>query len=181
MASRPIWGATAGVAATPWLFPSSRPGRHLGPKFIMTRLRTSASTYSQHETPRCKASSSKPRHPWSPSSSATATTPPSATRKSQPSRGPATSPKKPPIELTRDLIQSVLQRFWAIAATHQQNGTASPQSDDIDATPGTEPRRSGTIRLAILKPWHLPDTTEYGAIEYGGLPVNCCSDVVLIQ
>ena len=32
-------GATAGVAATPWLFPSSRPGRHLGPNFIMTRLR----------------------------------------------------------------------------------------------------------------------------------------------
>jgi hypothetical protein len=46
------------------------------------------------------------------------------------------------------------------------NGTASPQSDDIDATPGTEPRRSGTIRLAILEPWHLPDTTEYGEIEY---------------
>jgi hypothetical protein len=70
------------------------------------------------------------------------------------------------IELTRDLIQSVLQRFWAIAATHQANGTASPQSDDIDATPSTEPRRSGTIRLAILEPWHLPDTTEYGEIEY---------------
>ena len=39
MASRPNLGATAGVAATPWLFPSSRPGRHLGPNFIMTRLR----------------------------------------------------------------------------------------------------------------------------------------------
>jgi len=30
----------------------------------------------------------------------------------------------------------------------------------------TEPRRSGTIRLAILEPWHLPDTTEYDEIEY---------------
>jgi glutamate synthase domain-containing protein 2 len=39
MASRPNLGATAGVAATPWLFPSSRPGRHLAPNFIMSRLR----------------------------------------------------------------------------------------------------------------------------------------------
>jgi hypothetical protein len=39
MASRQNLGATAGVGATPWLFPSSRPGRHLGPNFIMTRLR----------------------------------------------------------------------------------------------------------------------------------------------
>ncbi|HUO41041.1 MAG TPA: recombinase XerD [Mycobacterium sp.] len=38
MASRPNLGTTGGVAATPWLFPSSRPGRHLGPQFIMTRL-----------------------------------------------------------------------------------------------------------------------------------------------
>ena len=39
MASRPNLGATAGVAATPWLFPSSRPGRHLAANFVMTRLR----------------------------------------------------------------------------------------------------------------------------------------------
>jgi hypothetical protein len=39
MASRPNLGATAGVAATPWLFPSSWPGRHLGPNSLMTRLR----------------------------------------------------------------------------------------------------------------------------------------------
>jgi hypothetical protein len=39
MANRQNPGATAGAVATPWLFPSSRPGRHLGPNFIMTRLR----------------------------------------------------------------------------------------------------------------------------------------------
>ncbi len=50
--------------------------------------------------------------------------------------------------------------------------TASPHSDDSDAIPGTQPKRSDTNCLAILEPWHLLDTTEYGQIEYGGLPVN---------
>jgi hypothetical protein len=48
---------------------------------------------------------------------------------------------------------------------------ASLHGDDIDAAPGSQPRRSDTNDLAILEPWHLPDTTEYGQIEYGGLPV----------
>jgi len=43
--------------------------------------------------------------------------------KSQPSHGrPLRDQDSRRIELTRDLIQSVLQRFWAIAATHQQTG-----------------------------------------------------------
>ena len=37
--NRPNLRTTGGLAATPWLFPSSRPGRHLGPQFIMKRLR----------------------------------------------------------------------------------------------------------------------------------------------
>ena len=37
--NRPNLSTTGGLAATPWLFPSSRPGRHLGPQFIMKRLR----------------------------------------------------------------------------------------------------------------------------------------------
>jgi hypothetical protein len=37
--NRPNLRTTGGLAATPWLFPSSRPGRHLGPQFIMRRLR----------------------------------------------------------------------------------------------------------------------------------------------
>jgi len=62
--------------------------------------------------------------------------------------------------------EGVFANFSAGQHHTPANGTASPQSDDIDATSGTEPRRSGTIRLAILEPWHLPDTTEYGEIEY---------------
>ena len=52
------------------------------------------------------------------------------------------------------------------------NSTASPHSDDIDAIPGAHSKRSDTNRIAILKPRHLPETTEYGQIEYGGLPVR---------
>ena len=37
--NRPNLRTTGGVAATPWLFPSSRPGRHLDPQSIMNRLR----------------------------------------------------------------------------------------------------------------------------------------------
>lgn len=36
--NRPNLRTTGGVAATPWLFPSSRPGRHLDPQSIMYRL-----------------------------------------------------------------------------------------------------------------------------------------------
>ena len=39
VASRPNLGATAGVAATLGYSPAARPGRHLTPNFIMTRLR----------------------------------------------------------------------------------------------------------------------------------------------
>jgi len=42
--------------------------------------------------------------------------------KSQPAMGPLRDQDSRRIELTRDLIPSVLQRFWAIAATHQQTG-----------------------------------------------------------
>ena len=75
------------------------------------------------------------------------------------------------IQLTQDLIQSVLQRVWAIAVTHQQTRRRLAHSDDIAATEGTEPRRSDTNDLAILEPTASSDTTEYGQIEYGGLPV----------
>jgi hypothetical protein len=37
--NRPNLRTMGGLAATPWLFPSNRPGRHLNPQFIMTRLR----------------------------------------------------------------------------------------------------------------------------------------------
>ena len=37
--SRPNLRTTGGVAASPWLFPSVRPGRHLNPQRIMQRLR----------------------------------------------------------------------------------------------------------------------------------------------
>lgn len=37
--SRPNLRATGGVASSPWLFPSVRPGRHLDPQQIMKRLR----------------------------------------------------------------------------------------------------------------------------------------------
>jgi len=37
--SRPNLRATGGVATSPWLFPSVRPGRHLDPQQIMKRLR----------------------------------------------------------------------------------------------------------------------------------------------
>jgi hypothetical protein len=36
--NRPNLGTTGGVAASPWLFPSVRPGRHLGPQAIRERL-----------------------------------------------------------------------------------------------------------------------------------------------
>jgi hypothetical protein len=39
ISNRPNLRTTGGVAATPWLFPSNRPGRHLDPQFIMKRLR----------------------------------------------------------------------------------------------------------------------------------------------
>ncbi|MEE6140767.1 recombinase XerD [Mycobacterium sp. 050128] len=38
MRRRPNLGAAGGVADSPWLFPSVRPGRHLGPQMIMERL-----------------------------------------------------------------------------------------------------------------------------------------------
>ena len=38
MESRPNLRATGGVAISPWLFPSVRPGRHLSPQVIMERL-----------------------------------------------------------------------------------------------------------------------------------------------
>ncbi|MGB9305935.1 MAG: recombinase XerD [Mycobacterium sp.] len=39
ISNRPNLRTTGGVAATPWLFPSNRPGRHLDPQIIMKRLR----------------------------------------------------------------------------------------------------------------------------------------------
>jgi hypothetical protein len=39
ISNRPNVRTTGGVAATPWLFPSNRPGRHLDPQSIMFRLR----------------------------------------------------------------------------------------------------------------------------------------------
>lgn len=39
ISNRPNLRTTGGVAATPWLFPSNRPGRHLDPQSIMFRLR----------------------------------------------------------------------------------------------------------------------------------------------
>jgi hypothetical protein len=36
--NRPNLGTTGGVAVSPWLFPSVRPGRHLGPQAIRERL-----------------------------------------------------------------------------------------------------------------------------------------------
>jgi len=86
--------------------------------------------------------------------------------KSQPSHGPATWPRQPPNRTDPGSYSICAAKVLGHRGHTPANGTASPQSDDIDATPGTEPRRSGTIRLAILKPWHLPDTTEYGEIEY---------------
>jgi hypothetical protein len=37
--NRPNLRTTGGMAATPWLFPSSRPGKHIDPQSIMHRLR----------------------------------------------------------------------------------------------------------------------------------------------
>lgn len=37
--NRPNLRATGGVATSPWLFPSVRPGRHLDPQQIMKQLR----------------------------------------------------------------------------------------------------------------------------------------------
>jgi hypothetical protein len=42
----------------------------------------------------------------------------------------------------------------------------------LTPSPDTRTKQSDTNRIAILEPRHLPGTTEYGQIEYGGLPVH---------
>lgn len=88
--NRPNLGTTGGVAGSPWLFPSVRPGRHLGPQAIRERLEQLVSICLERGTPLCRVSLWLHRRPWSPSSSDTATTPSSSTRRSQPSRGHGT-------------------------------------------------------------------------------------------
>ena len=88
--NRPNLRTAGGAIGTPWLFPSSRPGRHIDPQAIMHRLRWLGVNCSAPETQPYK--NSFPRYPllWSPKCSATATKSPRSTPQKGATRGPDT-------------------------------------------------------------------------------------------
>jgi hypothetical protein len=88
--TRPNLGTTGGVAVSPWLFPGTRPGRHLTAQWIMKRLRSLGIDLLGARNTALQSLVVDVPPPSSLSFSATATKSPSATPRSQPSRGPST-------------------------------------------------------------------------------------------
>jgi hypothetical protein len=66
----------------------------------------------------------------------------------------------------RYVTKTAKQPSASITSGAPANGMVSLQSDDIDANPDTEPKRSDIRHLAILQPWHPPGAAEYGEIEH---------------
>jgi len=72
--------------------------------------------------------------------------------------------------------EGVFGNFSARQHHTPANGTASPHSDDIDPTQAPNQDHRTPTAWRFWSPRHPPDTTEYGQIEYGGLPVLVVSE-----
>jgi hypothetical protein len=88
--NRPNLRTTGGMAATPWLFPSSRPGKHIDPQSIMHRLRALGVNLLGARNSALQNLVAEVPLPSSPNYWVIAARSPSATPKSPPNRGPDT-------------------------------------------------------------------------------------------